>query len=113
MRGRFFQEPFYSHHFAYYIAFYSVRYTVHLPYKFYYVKYYAINFALLERFYYVKIPLFYMPLLSEGTFKLEAKSKSGRIHVPAELVRDSQFPLKEGSVIIEIEEDKLIISRRA
>lgn len=54
-----------------------------------------------------------MPLLSEGTFKLEAKSKSGRIHVPAELVRDSQFPLKEGSVIIEIEEDKLIISRRA
>jgi predicted NUDIX family NTP pyrophosphohydrolase len=51
-----------------------------------------------------------MPLQSTGTFKLESKSKSGRIHVPAELVRDSQFPLREGEVFIEIKDNKLLIS---
>jgi hypothetical protein len=50
-----------------------------------------------------------MPLKAEGTFKLESRSKSGRIHIPASLVRDSQFPLKEGKVNIEIKENKLII----
>jgi hypothetical protein len=52
-----------------------------------------------------------MPLQSTGTFKLEAKSKSGRIHVPAELVKDSQFPIIEGEVLIEINNGKLIISQ--
>jgi hypothetical protein len=52
-----------------------------------------------------------MPLRSTGTFKLESKSKSGRIHVPAELVRDSQFPFKEGEVSIEILDSKLIVSK--
>jgi len=52
-----------------------------------------------------------MPLQSTGTFKLESRSKSGRIHVPAELVRDSQFPIDEGEVSIIILDGQLIISQ--
>ncbi len=50
-----------------------------------------------------------MPLKSRGTFRLETGSKSGRLHIPAEIVKDSQFPLKEGEVLIEIQNDKLIV----
>jgi len=53
-----------------------------------------------------------MPLQSTGTFKLEARSKSGRMHIPAELVRDSQFPLEEGEVTIEIKDNALIVTTR-
>jgi len=50
-----------------------------------------------------------MPLKEEGTFRLEKKSSSGRLYIPAALVRDSQFPLEEGRVEIEISADHLII----
>ena len=43
-----------------------------------------------------------MPLKATGTFKKENRSQTGRIYVPAALVRDSQFPLKEGPIEIEI-----------
>jgi len=52
-----------------------------------------------------------MPLQSTGTFRLETRSKSGRVHVPAELVRDSQFPLEEGKINIEIIDGKLVVSQ--
>jgi len=60
----------------------------------------------------MKHGVLYMPLRSTGTFRLEARSKSGRLHIPAEIVRDSQFPLHEGEVIIEIINEKLVISQK-
>lgn len=51
-----------------------------------------------------------MPLQGKGKFSTESRSKSGRIQVPAALVKDSQFPLSEGPVIIEIVDGKLVIS---
>ena len=44
-----------------------------------------------------------MPLRAFGTFRHDVRSRAGRIYVPAALVRDSQFPLKEGKVEISIE----------
>jgi virulence-associated protein VagC len=44
-----------------------------------------------------------------GTFKLSHKGKTGIIYVPADMVVDSAFPLKEGSVEIEIKGNELII----
>ncbi len=51
-----------------------------------------------------------MPLKGKGKFSTESRSKSGRIQVPAALVKDSQFPLVEGQVKIEIVDGKLVIS---
>lgn len=44
-----------------------------------------------------------------GTFKHDVRSKAGRVYVPAALVRDSQFPIKEGKVEIRVEGNYLII----
>jgi len=43
-----------------------------------------------------------MPLEAGGTFRKDGRSDTGRIYVPAALVRDSQFPLKEGKIKIKI-----------
>jgi len=53
-----------------------------------------------------------MPLSGKGTFRLERRSKSGRLHIPAALVRDSQFPIDEGEVDIEIVNKTLIIRQK-
>jgi len=50
---------------------------------------------------------YYMPLEAEGTFRKDGRSDTGRIYVPAALVRDSQFPLKEGKIKIKICIDNL------
>ena len=50
-----------------------------------------------------------MPLEAAGTFKKDGRSQTGRIYVPAALVRDSQFPLEEGKVEIEIRDNELVI----
>ena len=39
-----------------------------------------------------------MPLTAEGTFKIDGRGKTGRLYIPAALVRDSRFPLTEGKV---------------
>jgi len=51
-----------------------------------------------------------MPLIGFGTFKHDVRSKAGRVYVPAALVRDSQFPIKEGKIEIRIEGKRLTIS---
>jgi hypothetical protein len=48
---------------------------------------------------------------ARGTFKLSTKGSTGVLWLPAALVKDSQFPLKEGSVEIIIEKDHLIIKQ--
>jgi len=53
-----------------------------------------------------------MTLKDKGKFVKEKRSFSGRIHVPAALVRDSQFPLREGKVEIRIDGDRLIVSNK-
>lgn len=52
-----------------------------------------------------------MPILDHGTYRRDPKSHTGRLYIPAALVRDSTFPLLEGDVKIEIENDHLIISK--
>jgi len=44
-----------------------------------------------------------------GTFTIQKRSKTGAIWVPADLVRDSQFPIKPGKVKIAIQGRRLII----
>ncbi|MEM0049479.1 MAG: hypothetical protein QW424_05205 [Candidatus Bathyarchaeia archaeon] len=44
-----------------------------------------------------------------GTFKLSHKGKTGVLYIPADMVVDSAFPLKEGKVEIEIRGKELII----
>jgi len=44
-----------------------------------------------------------------GTFKLSHKGKTGVLYIPADMVVDSAFPLKEGKVEIEIRGRELII----
>ncbi|MEM2571372.1 MAG: hypothetical protein QXP96_06625 [Thermoproteota archaeon] len=52
-----------------------------------------------------------MPLEAKGKFGKAKKGATGAIWVPAALVRDSQFPLKEGRVLIKIEKDTLIVKQ--
>ena len=52
-----------------------------------------------------------MPLEVIGSFKHIIKSRAGRIYVPAALVRDSQFPFKEGCVAIKIKDGILVIEK--
>ena len=46
------------------------------------------------------------------TFKLSPKGKTGILYIPADIVKDSNFPLKEGKVIIEIKNQELIIRKK-
>lgn len=39
----------------------------------------------------------------EGSFVLAKRGKTGILYIPADLVKDSQFPLKEGAVRIKID----------
>lgn len=45
-----------------------------------------------------------------GAFSHESRSKSSRIQIPARMVWDSAFPLREGKVEIKIEGGRLVIS---
>jgi hypothetical protein len=86
-----------------------IRRTI-LCYQYYDVKYIVFISLLCERLYLMNQHVLCMPLRSIGTFRLETRSKSGRIHIPAQIVRDSQFPLEEGEVVIEIKDGNLLIS---
>lgn len=44
-----------------------------------------------------------------GKFRHEPRSKSSRIQIPARMVWDSAFPLREGGIIIRIEGERLTI----
>ena len=44
-----------------------------------------------------------------GKFATHPRSKSSRVQIPARMVWDSTFPLKEGEVLITVEGDHLII----
>lgn len=44
-----------------------------------------------------------------GTFKLSHRGSTGLIYIPAKIVVDSAFPLKEGKVIIEVTDSEIII----
>ena len=46
-----------------------------------------------------------------GTFVIQKRAKTGAIWVPADLVRDSQFPLKPGKVKIAIQGKKLMVEQ--
>jgi hypothetical protein len=46
-----------------------------------------------------------------GTFVVQKRAKTGAIWVPADLVRDSQFPLKPGKVKISVQGKKLLIEQ--
>ena len=53
-----------------------------------------------------------MVLRNTGTFKLSHRGKTGILYIPADIVKDSSFPLEEGRVVIEISGDKLIVKKR-
>jgi hypothetical protein len=53
-----------------------------------------------------------MVLKNGGTLKFSPKGKTGLLYIPADLVKDSSFPLIEGPVTIEIVNGKLIISKK-
>jgi len=44
-----------------------------------------------------------------GTFVIQKRGKTGAIWVPADMVKDSAFPLKPGKVKIAIQGKRLII----
>ena len=46
---------------------------------------------------------------ARGTFKYSAKGNTGLLYIPSKVAVDSAFPLKEGTVIIEITDGKLEI----
>ena len=50
-----------------------------------------------------------MVLEATGSWKKESSSNAGRVHVPAKMVTDSQFPLLEGEVTIKIVGKTLIV----
>ena len=55
-----------------------------------------------------------MVLQDKGTFRVSVKGKTGLIYVPADLVKDSAFPLQDGdSLTIRIEREILIVKRDA
>ncbi len=47
-----------------------------------------------------------MRLVAKGKFSFPSKGNTGIVYIPAHMVRDLQFPLKEGSVEVEILEEK-------
>ena len=53
-----------------------------------------------------------MVLKNSGTFKFSHKGKTGILYIPADIVKDSNFPLEEGKVSVEIEGERLIIRKR-
>ena len=53
-----------------------------------------------------------MVLKNRGTFKISHKGKTGILYIPADLVKDSIFPFKEGKVTIEIVEKSLVITQK-
>ncbi len=58
-----------------------------------------------------KYTLYLIILVSEkkGTFKLDGKANTGIIYVPADITKDSGFPLLPRNVKIRIEDNHLII----
>lgn len=54
-----------------------------------------------------------MVLEAKGTMKKEPGSNAVRVHVPAKLTMDSQFPLVEGDVTIRIVGKTLVVERIA
>jgi len=46
-----------------------------------------------------------------GTLVIQKKAKTGAIWVPADMVKDSQFPLKQGKVRIAIQGKRLIVEQ--
>ena len=50
-----------------------------------------------------------MVIEKKGTFKLDAKANTGIIYVPADITKDSGFPLIPRNVKIRIEDKHLII----
>lgn len=55
-----------------------------------------------------------MVLEDQGTFRVSVKGKTGLIYIPADLVKDSAFPLQDGdSLTIRIEKEILIIKKDA
>jgi hypothetical protein len=50
-----------------------------------------------------------MVLTATGKFRKERKSNTGVIFIPADIVVDSAFPLKEGRVRVEIRGKELVI----
>jgi hypothetical protein len=53
-----------------------------------------------------------MVLKNGGTFRFSPKGKTGLLYIPADIVKDSNFPLKEGTVTVEISGDKLTITNK-
>jgi len=51
-------------------------------------------------------------LKDTGTFKFSHKGKTGILYIPADIVKDSKFPLKEGTVTVEISGEQLIIGKK-
>ena len=43
----------------------------------------------------------------QGTFKL--KGNTGIVYVPADVVKDSRFPLRRGQVIVEVKGETLVV----
>jgi len=50
-----------------------------------------------------------MVLENTATFKISPKGKTGILYIPADIVKDSRFPLKEGKIKIKISGETLII----
>lgn len=46
-------------------------------------------------------------LIWKGNLRKNSQSFAGRLHIPSDIMRDSQFPLKEGQVEISIVGDHL------
>lgn len=51
-----------------------------------------------------------MVLKNGGTFRFSPKGKTGILYIPADIVKDSNFPLKQGTVAVEISGNRLIIT---
>lgn len=51
----------------------------------------------------------HMTTQGEGSFRFPKRGKTGIIFVPADVCRDSQFPLKPGKVKITIQGKKLSV----
>jgi hypothetical protein len=46
-----------------------------------------------------------------GTLTVLKRSKTGMIYVPADLMKDSQFPIKPGKVKISVQGKRLIVEQ--
>lgn len=65
-----------------------------------------------KRIYTTSYAVIIMVLKNRGTFKISHKGKTGILYIPADLVKDSTFPLKEGKVTIEIVEKRLTVTQK-